>query len=743
MKRIPCLLFVILIGFGKSRAADTTGLQIPIGRQWIHENIDQSQGDAVRMITNPADSNYYTSNTEAGASLHAMTTEVNRIQTGIEQADLGTRKTMVYLSALNNTLRQFVIQVRSRQVSPAQAPLLIRNFRDMMAADMRDTSVAGAVANVPYQIASINLEGFNQNYGYRVGQSIIYREYAVAHPDSVLGKLLDKYAGFLNEPFTDTIIARIARDYPVQVYTYATSFTPVGHAVRHNQDPLVRQIVKIGQSPDAIRLLPFLDYLASGKFTIAGLEKICADDDAYYALIVKTVMDMNRRTLAHTHVIGLKTMENEIKTRSLKYVRLINDLHESPDPVRFACVDNFTPEQIYYMIINSEEEIYTSSYVGVFNRMMAKMHPPQGDGLLMKVYFDKFRRFISMAAGYNTLDTFLKSMDESNATTLMQYFMAGLEKTPDIEDAVDVANAFGSIHDPRLKKFLERQVDMNYLRVMHEGNDRGKVIYAILAKLFAGRESSDKDSVWAKDIADKFNLPPLDMVPFSSLLSDSGKMVYEEAFFYADKDGYASFNSFKTDFPRSLWKMNPVNKYWMTITTGKGSETVTIFVKLPMSSPDEDDSAQDELTAYLADHDIRPTVYIHRGHSYHVDATIEMLQSSARVVMLGSCGGYNSLAGVLNIAPDAQIISSKQTGSMFVNEPIIRIIEEYIRTGKNLDWISIWATLNKEFMADPAFYALFQDYIPPYRNMGAIFIKAYRRLVRQQEMQVSALNTPH
>ncbi|HUX84353.1 MAG TPA: hypothetical protein VMV20_03915 [Chitinophagaceae bacterium] len=730
------LLLVLVPGWLFCRAADTTGLGIPIGRQWIHEAIDREQGEAVRMIKSVSDSGLFNDEQQREATLIALTSTVDQIQTGIEEKDLGTRRTMVYLSALDHTLTQFVRESRFSQISPGQAPELIRNFQEMMHADLQDSSVAACVIGVPYQIARINLEGFDQNFGYRVGKAIIYREYAADHPDSVLAKLLDEYAEFLNEPFTDTIIARIARDYPVLVYTYATSFTPVGQAIRRNPDSLVHQIVLIGKSQDPIRLLPFLDYLASGQYTISGLEKISRDDDAYYGLVVRTMMDMSRRKTAGEHVIGMQAMEDEVKVRSLKYVREVNDLHESPDPIRFASIDKFTPEELYYMLINGEEEIYTSSYVGVFDRMMQRMNPPHGDELLMSVYFDKFRRFLSMAAAYNTLDTFLHSMNEMNSTTLMQYFITGLEQTPDIEDAVDVADAFGSINDPVLNRFLEHEVELNFLRVSARGDVRGKVIYAILAKLFHGRESSDQDSVWSRDIASRFNLPPLDVVPYSSLLPDTGKTVYEEAFFYADKDGYESFNSFKTDFPKGLWRMYQPNKYWMMITSTKG-KPVTIYVKLPMATPDDDDSGQNVLTAYLDTKDIHPTVYIHRGHSYHVEATISQIQNTARLVMLGSCGGYNSLAGVLDIAPDAQIISSKQTGSMFVNEPIIRIIEENIRTGKNLDWINIWAKLNQQFRADPRYFALFQDYIPPYKNMGAIFIKAYRKLVRTSEIATS------
>jgi hypothetical protein len=69
---------------------------------------------------------------------------------------------------------------------------------------------------------------------------------------------------------------------------------------------------------------------------------------------------------------------------------------------------------------------------------------------------------------------------------------------------------------------------------------------------------------------------------------------------------------------------------------------------------------------------------------------------------------------------------------MRVNDPVIHAIEKNIREGKDLKWETIWSNLNRQFKSAPRNYALFQDYIPPQKNMGAIFIKAYKRLMNAQ-----------
>jgi hypothetical protein len=146
--------------------------------------------------------------------------------------------------------------------------------------------------------------------------------------------------------------------------------------------------------------------------------------------------------------------------------------------------------------------------------------------------------------------------------------------------------------------------------------------------------------------------------------------------------------------------------------------------------PDDPDAkAQEKLDAYLAERNIKPTIFIHRGHSYHVKYSLQQIQPSARIVVLGSCGGYNNLNEVLNISNDAHIISSKQVGTKTVNEPILAAINNTLRNGKDVDWIPMWRDLSKLFTGESK--ERFDDYIPPYKNLGAIFIKAYRNALEE------------
>ncbi|MGH2642814.1 MAG: hypothetical protein ACRDE2_02605, partial [Chitinophagaceae bacterium] len=563
----------------------------------------------------------------------------------------------------------------------------------------------------------------------------LLRKYAAQYPKTFLTMLNHSYPDLANEPFVDTVVANLAYTYPEIVYNYATSYTMVGRVVRRNYDPLVKAIVKVGSTPEnAIRVFPFIDYIVSGKYTVPQLQKIAGDNDAYFLLTVNTLIEMNRGILDGEHFVGQPAMEASVKRSALQYIRQVNSLHESPDPVRFLSTNNLTAQEIYYVLVNGQQEIYTSSFIGLFKRFMQRMNPPRGDQFLMSVIFDRFRKFITLCSAYNTLSPFLNSMSVQNANVLMNKFVGGLQYTKGLAASVDVADAFGSIKDSVLLKKLQAEVNRNFEEMVTQNDERGKVLYGLLSTLFNTRESSDQDEVWAKAMSQKFDIPPIDYLPFKDLVNDSAGRVYEEVFFYGDKDGFDSYAHFMPTFQTGDWRINDINKYFLTITSTKG-KPVTLFVKKPISDPDEDEKAMNVLQEYLAENNIHPTVFIHRGHSYHVNATIKELQPSAELVFLGSCGGYNTLAQVLNISPNAQIISSKQTGSMTVNDPIIRTIEDNIRLGKDLKWENIWNQLNNYFVKDPEYYNYFQDYIPPQKNMGAIFIKAYKKLMNGAQIE--------
>lgn len=699
---------------------DTLLQPIPRNRQLWHDKIDkeQNRADASDGVMRNREL-YYTDDSVINLSLNtAMFTVIDQMQKMVENLPAKTRDAVAdnqekirCLKAINEMLYTFNADTKADPVFYRKE---IYNMRDLIIARNEGKSMDFVKKNINFQTLN------NVKYLFEPGSEervFIFTEMGKQEPQSMIKRLSE----FANESYADDVIAAAARVVPNELFNYASSTNYVlSNAVKRSKDPLVQTIVRISQeSKSPLKAMPFLNDVYTKKKTIAEIDQITANHDLFYENLVRLKLE--------GVTLGGDTYTDELKYRGLKYVREMNDLHEEKDPVRFRCIEKFPPEVLYFIMVYGQDEIYTSSFLGTYKRMLERMKPMTGDQLLEKVHRDKFRTFIRMCAGYNTLTSFLGTIDAENKNNLMRSFIAGLEqgKDDDLEDAVDVADAFGSIEDSSLAVFLEKQVKDNYEASYKYRSKKGVIVYGLLATLFEGLKGMD--STTAALQSDKLNLPPISMVLNKNLTTDSG-IVYEQVFFYGDEDGKTSYTSFLSNFPKDKWKI-VTNKYWAELTSLQG-KPIVVYANLPIPEPG-DEEAQKALRNYLDSLNIHPAVVVHRGHSYHLPLTIDQLQRETKIVMLGSCGGYHNLGKVLDHSPDAHIISSKQVGSMSVNEPIIKTINDQLLAGADVDWISSWRGLNGYFSLKGREKPkeMFDDYIPPHKNLGAIFIKAYRKML--------------
>jgi hypothetical protein len=155
----------------------------------------------------------------------------------------------------------------------------------------------------------------------------------------------------------------------------------------------------------------------------------------------------------------------------------------------------------------------------------------------------------------------------------------------------------------------------------------------------------------------------------------------------------------------------------------KGSP-VTVYANMPLQEP-QDEESQNALNDYLKKNNIFPSILVHRGHSYHLATTLKNITPQNKIIVLGSCGGYHNLSSILTKSEDAHIISSKQTGTMLVNDPIVRALNTRLTQSKDINWIDLWDEVGKQ-MNTPALQDKFNDYVPPHKNMGALFLKAFK-----------------
>ncbi len=721
------LLVVVLFCSALELEAQTT-YKIATDRLLWHDNIDKQQ----KKLLNDSGEVFIVSDPITRQKIkESLISGVDDLQRRIElDTTLNTNNKKKYLRNIEYMLRGYNDNWSKRDFSPSIAPELLKAFEESVSLDIRNESIKPIVDANSYPVGKILVECFlypAENPGVAPARIELVRKYCGLHPDEILSILRNN----TSYSFTDSLIEVAGhRDIP-KLYDYAQSRTALSSRIRNHPDTLIRIVGAIAASKSGRLYFPFLDNLLKGKITMPEIDAVKENDLLYYRLMVKTRIEYAGRVLPPNRdtALEMKSLTDMMMRKAKEYfVREINALHSvDNESVRFKRLEGLTAPELYYLAVLGEDEIYTSSFVkGVYPRIFQRMTHPKGDSLLMSVNGDYFRKFIKMCAGYNTLNDFLSKMYKGNDNVLMKSFVIGLEKTDGTEEAVDVADSYSSIVDknPTLAAFIQKEAKWNYDKNVKSTNKRGSVIYNILQVLFESADTSNKI-----DLSAALGIPPVYSIDYSKLRDDSDRVVMQ-VFFYGDedKDGQNSYVSFMGSFRnRADWKVTE-NAKWVSISTTKG-RPILIFANKPLFSAkgeDLDEDAINQLSDHLFNRKLKPTIYVHRGHSYHVKSTMKRIMPTARIVILGSCGGYNNINEVLTISGDAHIISSKQTGTMHVNEPIIQAINNTLLSGKNVDWLSMWKELTAKFPGGDA-KEKFDDYIPPYKNLGAIFIKAYRR----------------
>lgn len=699
--------------------------QIPMMRQIFHDRINQSQQD-IDKIDKKKDNFFVAGNDEEVNQqlTFALFNTVDGLQNKIElDNSLDANGKIKFLRGLNDILAAFEMDCRARRIKPLQLPDLIMAYTGAMELEKQNQSIVSIVQLYDFEVGNIISRAFpyKQNIGKDDVEQLLVLKACQRDPNRILPILSLNP----NVTFADSLIKMAAYNNQEDIYTYAQSAnSPLGMRISKVDDPLVQIISKLALINQGRLYFPFLDDLYRGKTTVDEIAKTLNNDNKYFSLLVKTQIEAAGRMRQRDTPMVMNTLTGMLQKKSKElFINVINGLHESPDNVRMRVVETLTPQELYYLCVMGETEIYTSSYLKVYDRIFQRMKDPKSDSLLLSVNFNFFKKFIKMAAGYNTLDDFLRRMSKQNSEILMRAFVNGLEKTNTLEDAVDVADSYASISDTSLRKLILNEVQSNYNQLTASADRRGAIIYDIMNNIFLSIDTANKVNVSAK-----YGIPGVYTMPANLLKDTAGGKIIVQQFFYGDKDGNTVFNNFVAAYNNSLWKI--VQKpEWIEVSSASGTPVV-IYANKPLDSEkDLDAKAQADLNNYLAENNIQPTVVIHRGHSYFVKYTIEQLAPSARVVLLGSCGGYHNLHDVLNICPYAQIIASKQVGSGTINQPMIITLTELLRQGKDLNWPGIWRSLNSRFKGNE----MFDDYVPPHKNLGAIFIMAYNTVADNNE----------
>jgi hypothetical protein len=618
-----------------------------------------------------------------------------------------------WLRGVNNLLLELQTGLKLNKVNTEEVVTSIHAFTNAMHISAKGLNMSAIIENENMVVGTILLAtgSFTDNIGYPAARDMLVLKNCQNNPVQILQILEKQGAEISTNRYADSLLIAAAFKNPEMVYNYAAAPSALGKKIQSINHPLVKWIGRLAYMKTGRYYFVFLDELYTGKLSIDTITPLIPEDQSenYFKLLVHTRIEQVQRKKGGEKLVAEAALLTKLKSLVMElYVNDINGLHQTDvASVRFKKLSHLTPQELYYIAVLGAEELYTSSFVsGIYPLMIQKLGTKNTSELLALVHQDYFKKFIAIAANYNTLQNFLSHMPVEASNDLMRRFVRGLDIAPTLEDAVDVADAFSSITDTSIQNLLLTEIKKN----------KQRTLYTLLDDLCTAVLKDNQTNKTTHEL-----LTSATLLGFNSLKNNQQKVIIRQ-YFYGDKDGAQIFNAFLNSFNKPGWQINQ-QKYWTSVSSANGR--VSIYANAPLDEKEELDlNAQDSLTAFLRAGHITPSIIVHRGHSYYANHTIAGIDSSAKLVLLGSCGGYQKLAAVLNRAPETQVIASKQIGKGVINAALLSQIAETLEKGQDIVWRAVWKQMNVQLKG--AAKTSFQDYIPPYKNIGLMLLKTYR-----------------
>ena len=663
---------------------------------------------------------------------YQATTHIDNLQKQMElDTLLASNDKVAGLRGLAVLLENFGNQLAAGRMRWVQFPALIGSFDDAMQLQLKGKSILPAIKNEKYIISNLiaNNIAFTTNPGLQLVRQNLFLANLAENPQLLVKEL----ARSSNYSFTDSLISVAARRMPEELFSYAQARqTLLGQKIARvaETDPLVKLLVKLSGQNSGQMYFPFLDRMNSGELSRDDVALALSDSAAYYKLLVQTQIAYAKKMAQGDTPVARKGLADMLAQKSYAlYVNTINGLHESPPPIRFKKIQKLSPEELYYLVVMNEETIYTSSYIYVYKRIFETMPIKSADSLMAMVGYDRYKKFITMASNYNTLDDFLAKMSPQSANAILTNYVSNLDKgknREDIEDAVDVANAYASIKSAAIRKFMLDKVGQNLETATQELNEKGQQVYRIEKLIMASGDTANK-----LNLTDSLGIPPIYEVKNNYLQDSLGRIVMQ-MFFYGDEGGKGSFNALLNLYAdRKKWALKSTDQ-WVQFTSIGTKVPFVLFANRALDEEEDlDEKAQIALIDYMQDNGYAPTLTVHRGHSYFLKYTVEKMLPSSKVVVLGSCGAYQNLSAILKISPDAYIISSKQVGYGEINIALFTYLIENLKAGRSVEWPAMMQSVGKGISAGKQ--EGYDDYVFPHKNLGALFIKAYKIAMQKND----------
>lgn len=522
-------------------------------------------------------------------------------------------------------------------------------------------------------------------------------------------ELLQKLDTFIYLPFGMELLGFISKSAPLTIKNYVINpFHKINGLLKYFDDTTTNILFdiekKVGQNSRAYLLL---ENIRNDKMDIVEADSITKNDALYLPIIIQN--------LAKPKTLGLYSMQQELSAKALKFVRSFN-VSENTDHELDDELYDISAEMLYCYITYGEDEIIYNTFMKMYQQWYQKTKQIGLIPFFEKIGYQNLLPFYRKCAYYGLESNLLSLCDEKSTNTLF----ANIIKQCNIqnqEQLLELSDIINYTQSDSLIAYLQKDFKKQYEISETNKNDKAVVAYGLLSTMLSKYLD---DENWAFYVSKLYNLPDYNSIP-SYEIFNSNLVNIQQYYFYNDEDAISSYNNFFKLYQKSNndWKIEDKGEY-IKISSVFGKK-----IELYANKPTNNEKGIEAINTYFKSANLSPTIVVHRGLSSFTLKTFNRIPSSTRLILDGSCGGFHVQQVALNNAPNAQILCNRNVGTMYINDPIFKQINEELRQGNDIVWQEFWTKMQSKVGSNP----YFRDYIPPNKNISAQFLQAYYKIL--------------
>ena len=469
------------------------------------------------------------------------------------------------------------------------------------------------------------------------------------------------------------------------------------------------------------RVLPFSMAIQENRITVEDIKKLTMVPQDYYHAFVEEAIRLH--TTANPEIKAFlkePIFELNQKFGNYYFIKQINDLHESPDNVRFQVLNTLPAKELYFLLLAGSYDLtqegasalYTSSFFYVYKKFLKETEKTGGVNKFFEdVDYYEFYKFISNVSDYGLVGDLINNLSEEKITRFLGDYLENLsnKQLADNEIILDAMTLAEILYETRNNENIKNNLVARIEKIERQPKLQNDLIYrriySVLKDLLLDKYKYEADKTY-------------DVLQVKRLQKPNSPIV-QVSFFYDDDDATSSFSSCIATYDSKTWDKKDKGNY--VIFSSKVGNKMKVYMNKP-NTKQGCDTAQDVMLQAIEQEGYEVTSYIHRGHSYHLPQSLRKINESCQFVFLGSCGGYKQVLKLFQLNPDVNIISTRSVGAKQINDPLLGRINSDIVNNKDIRWDDLWKEYNAKFQSKVA-KDLFAGYMAPNKYIGIKFIR--------------------